>query len=143
MQIIPPIQNRIYETRSQRVTVDSGLAAVYETDSKILNHSVKRNSKRLPEDLMFQLSPKVGDNPWARLVTSGLRLIDPKEDGAPAGTTISALQHGGSRYLPCAFTKQGVAIFSSILNSGHAIETNSKVQLKKSKERVCNHDGLS
>lgn len=56
MQIIQSIQNRIYEIRGERVMLDRDLAALYETETKSLNLSVKRNSKRFPKDFMFQLS---------------------------------------------------------------------------------------
>ena len=56
MEIIRSIQNRIYEIRDQRVILDRDLAFLYETETKILNLSVKRNIKRFPSDFMFQLT---------------------------------------------------------------------------------------
>ena len=56
MRIIQSIQNRIYEIRGERVMLDRDLAVLYETETKFLNLSVKRNSKRFPKDFMFQLT---------------------------------------------------------------------------------------
>lgn len=56
MEIIQSLQNRIYEIRGQRVILDKDLAQLYETETKSLNLSVKRNIKRLPLDFMFQLT---------------------------------------------------------------------------------------
>jgi len=55
MEIIQSLQNRIYEIRGQRVILDKDLALLYETETKSLNLSVKRNIKRFPLDFMFQL----------------------------------------------------------------------------------------
>ncbi|HTN05270.1 ORF6N domain-containing protein [Agriterribacter sp.] len=56
MQIIRSIQNRIYEIRGEKVMLDFDLAALYEVETKVLNQSVKRNSKRFPADFMFRLT---------------------------------------------------------------------------------------
>jgi hypothetical protein len=56
MQIVQSIQNRIYEIRGERVMLDFDLAALYETEARILNQSVKRNIQRFPQDFMFQLT---------------------------------------------------------------------------------------
>jgi hypothetical protein len=56
MNIIRSIQNRIYEIRGERVMLDRDLAALYETETKALNLTVKRHSKRFPKDFMFQLT---------------------------------------------------------------------------------------
>ncbi|WP_018630537.1 ORF6N domain-containing protein [Niabella aurantiaca] len=56
MQIIRSIQNRIYEIRGERVILDFDLAVLYEVETRTLNQTVKRNSKRFPADFMFQLT---------------------------------------------------------------------------------------
>jgi hypothetical protein len=56
--IIQSIQNRIYELRGERVMLDRDLAALYETETKFLNLAVKRNIKRFPKDLCFNLTKK-------------------------------------------------------------------------------------
>src|SRR5882762_2428541 len=104
MQIIRSIQNRIYEIRGERVMLDKDLADLYETETKALNLAVKRNIKRFPADFMFQLTKEEFDS---------LRLQNETSKG-----------RGGTRYLPYAFTEQGVAMLSGILNSDKAINMN-------------------
>jgi phage regulator Rha-like protein len=152
MQIITSIQNRIYELRGERVMLDEDLAFLYETETKVLNLSVKRNSKRFPTDFMFQLTKQeyesvVLQSQYQQNINS-LRFQNETSKG-----------RGGRRYFPYAFTEQGVAMLSGILNSDKAIEMNiaimrafvavrqvlvkqndTKEQLKQIKERVGEHD---
>ena len=100
---IQVIQNKIYEIRGVRVLLDFDLAELYKVETKNLNLSVKRNIKRFPEDFMFQLS----EQEW-----NSLRL------------QIETSKRGGRRYLPYAFTEQGVAMLSGLLNSDVAIGVN-------------------
>ena len=118
MQIIQSIQNRIHEIRGERVLLDKDLAALYETETKALNLAVKRNSKRFPKDFMFQLTAEEWDAIRFQVETvekgDSLRLLS--ETSKPG--------RGGTRYLPYAFTEQGVAMLSGILNSDKAINMN-------------------
>lgn len=98
------IQTKIYEIRGQKVMLDSELAELYEVETKNLNLAVKRNLKRFPPDFMFQLTKSEWDILRLQIETSKGR--------------------GGTRYLPYAFTEQGVAMLSGVLNSDKAIETN-------------------
>lgn len=98
------IQTKIYEIRGQKIMLDSDLAELYEVETKNLNLAVKRNLKRFPPDFMFQLAKSEWDILRLQIETSKGR--------------------GGTRYLPYAFTEQGVAMLSGILNSDKAIETN-------------------
>ncbi len=98
------IQNKIYEIRGQRVMLDFDLAELYEVETKNLNLAVKRNLERFPKDFMFQLDKKEWD---------GLRLQIETSKG-----------RGGTRYLPYAFTEQGLAMLSGVLNSKKAIQVN-------------------
>src|SRR5260221_1595976 len=152
MQIIQSIQNRIYEIRGERVMLDRDLASLYETETKALNLAVKRNIKRFPEDFMFQLTKEEFD---------ALRLqFETLETTSPLRLQIETSKgRGGTRYLPYAFTEQGVAMLSGILNSDKAINMNIaimrafvevrriifrqndlKEQLKEIKERLGEHD---
>jgi len=97
------IQQKIHEIRGLKVMLDVDLAALYETETKRLKEAVKRNSSRFPSDFMFQLDACE----WEILRTQ-----------------FATSSHGGTRYLPFAFTEQGVAMLSSILNSPKAIEVN-------------------
>jgi hypothetical protein len=98
------IKSKIHEIRGHKVMLDFDLAELYEVQTKNLNLAVKRNLKRFPPDFMFQLTT----NEW-----SALRLQIETSNG-----------RGGTRYLPYAFTEQGVAMLSGILNSDKAIEIN-------------------
>ena len=153
MNIIKSIQNRIYEIRGERVMLDRDLAALYETETKALNLAVKRNIKRFPKDFMFRLTHEEFESLRFQIETSEksnnpLRLQNETSKG-----------RGGTRYLPYAFTEQGVAMLSGILNSDKAITMNIaimrafveirriifrqndlKEQLKEIKERLGEHD---
>ena len=102
------IQSKIYEIRGERVMLDRDIAALYNVETKVLNQAVKRNIKRFPEDFMFQLS-KTEFQIWkSQIVTSNSDKM-------------------GLRRPPYAFTEQGVAMLSGILNSDIAIDTNIKI----------------
>ena len=105
---IQTIQSRIYEIRGHKVMLDYDLANLYETETKVLKQSVRRNINRFPPDFMFALTSDELKNLRSQNVTS-------KEGW------------GGRRYLPFAFTEQGVAMLASILNSPKAIEVNISI----------------
>jgi hypothetical protein len=100
------IQNKIHEIRGYKVMLDFDLAEMYHVETKNLNLSVKRNSKRFPPDFMFQLTNEDWDS---------LRLQN------------ETSKRGGRRYLPYAFTEQGVAMLSSVLRSDTAINANIQI----------------
>jgi phage regulator Rha-like protein len=120
MEIIQSVQNRIYQIRRQRVILDKDIAFLYETETKSLNLSVKRHIDRFPLDFMFQLTKEEVDllrlqKNQANEITPNLRFqIE----------TSSYTDWGGTRYLPYAFTEQGVAMLSGIINSDKAIKMN-------------------
>ncbi len=121
MTLILSIQNRIYEIRNERVMLDQDLAKLYETETKNLNLAVKRNIKRFPEDFMFQITKEEYD---------ALRFQDEtlKESDSPLRFQIETSKvRGGRRYLPYAFTEQGIAMLSGILNSNIAIMMNINI----------------
>lgn len=99
------IRSKIYWIRDQKVMLDRDLAALYEVTTGNLNKAVKRNIKRFPEDFMFQLTQEE------------FNLIF--QNGRPSW--------GGTRRPPYAFTEQGVAMLSSVLNSDRAIEVNIRI----------------
>jgi hypothetical protein len=117
MEIIQSIQNRIYEIRGERVMLDRDLAALYETETKALNLAVKRNITRFPADFMFQLT---------REEFEALRFqFERQEKDNPLRLQNETSKgRGGTRYLPYAFTEQGVAMLSGVLNSVKAINMN-------------------
>jgi hypothetical protein len=98
------IQSKIYEIRGQKIMLDFDLAALYEVETRALKQAVKRNPIRFPKDFMFQLTAKEVEN----LVSQNVIPSKSKLGGA----------------FPFAFTKQGVAMLSSVLNSEKAIAAN-------------------
>jgi len=106
------IQKRIFILRGQKVMLDSDLAELYGVETKAFNRAVKRNRERFPADFMFHLRKEEYDNLKSHLGTSNLR--------HQSGTS----SWGGRRYLPYAFTEQGVAMLSSVLRSKRAIQVN-------------------
>lgn len=119
MQLIQSIQNRIYEIRGERVMIDRDLAILYETESKVLNQAVKRNLKRFPADFMFQLT----QNEWSDLRFQ-IETSNNTQMGNLQSQFVTAKNSRMNRFLPYAFTEQGVAMLSSVLNSDKAIQMN-------------------
>ena len=116
MQIIQMIQNRIYEIRGERVMIDRDLAALYEVETRVLNQSIKRNLKRFPKDFMFKLSKDEFES---------LRFqIDALEKPISSQNVMTYPNRRPNAALPYAFTEQGVAMLSGILNSDKAISMN-------------------
>ena len=118
MQIIQSIQNRIYELRGQRVMLDFDLAQLYEVETKVLNQAVKRNIKRFPEDFMFRLT--IAE--WGNIQSQSLAAQTSMTMRSQIVTTSQSKRN--TAVTPYAFTEQGVAMLSGILNSDHAINMN-------------------
>lgn len=102
------VMTRIYLIRGQKVMLDLDLAKLYATEAKRLKEAVRRNKERFPEDFMFVLTEKE----WSSLRTQ-----------------IASLNGRGqhTKYRPFAFTEQGVAMLSSVLNSPTAINVNIQI----------------
>ena len=90
--------------RGQKVILDRDLAALYEVPTKALKQAVKRNPDRFPQDFMF--------------------VVTGKELAILRSQSVTSSSWGGTRYLPMAFTEQGVAMLSSVLSSPRAIQVN-------------------
>ena len=103
------IKKMIYDIRGQKVMLDSDLAALYEVETFNLNKAVKRNIERFPDDFMFQLTKEEWENLTFQIGISKNQ------------------QHGGRRFMPYVFTKQGVAMLASVLNSPKAIGVNISI----------------
>ncbi len=108
--IIPDevITSKIYLMRGMKVMIDKDLAILYGVETRSLNQAVKRNIKRFPKDFMFQLNEKEVMNWKSQIV-------------------ISNSEKMGLRKNPYAFTEQGVAMLSSVLNSDRAIMVNIQI----------------
>jgi hypothetical protein len=101
------IEQRVLLIRGQKVMLDLDLAALYSVKTYRLNEQVKRNINRFPGDFMFQLTPQEFENLRSQIaISSGW---------------------GGRRHPPYAFTEQGVAMLSSVLNSPSANQVNIEI----------------
>lgn len=109
------IQTKIHVLRGQRVLLDFDLATLYEVETRALNQAVKRNLERFPEDFMFQLSSEEWET---------LRQVLANTPITSSQFVMSYPKDRGLRYLPYAFTEQGVAMLSSVLRSKKAIHVN-------------------
>lgn len=118
------IETRIFLIRGQKTIVDSDLAALYRVPTKVFNQAVKRNLKRFPKDFMFRLTAQETKILKSQFVTSSW---------------------GGRRSLPCAFTEQGVAMLSSVLNSERAVQVNIAIMraFVKLREILTTHRDLA
>ena len=101
------IQNKIYEIRVQKVMLEFDIAELNGSETKRLKEAVRRNLKRFPCDFMFELTKEEFESLRSQIASSNKR--------------------GGTRYMPFAFTEQGVAMLSSVLNSEAAIEINISI----------------
>jgi len=118
--------------RHEKVLLDSDLAELYGVETKVLNQAVKRNLDRFPEDFMFQLIEVEADSLRSQIVT--LNAEDPNlksqsvtsSRGKSASRSQTVILKRGQhlKYLPYAFTEQGVAMLSSVLRSPRAVEVN-------------------
>ena len=154
MQIIRSIQNRIYEVRGERIMLDRDLAVLYETETKLLNKAVKRNVKRFPKDFMFRLTNEEFESLRFQIET-----LEKSNSLRFQNGTLEKGRGQYSKYLPYAFTEQGIAMLSGVLNSDIAINMNIaimrafveirkvllqqnslKEQLKEIKEKLGEHD---
>lgn len=104
------ITELIYTIRGKQVMLDSDLAILYQVETRVFNQAVKRNSNRFPERFRFQLSEEEYKNLRSQFVTSS-------EENT----------HGGRRYMPYAFTEQGIAMLSAVLKSDIAVDVSIKI----------------
>jgi hypothetical protein len=116
------ITSKIYLIRDKKVILDHDLAKLYIVETKVLKQAVRRNINRFPDDFMFELTSEEFSILRSQTVTSSW---------------------GGSRYVPMAFTEQGVAMLSSVLNSDQAIMVNIQIMRVFSKIREMLTDNLS
>jgi hypothetical protein len=117
------IVDKIYLVRGQRIMLDEDLAQLYQVETRRLNEQVKRNMDRFPEDFMFQLTIDEFENLISQNATSNW---------------------GGRRKLPYAFTEQGVAMLSGVLNSKIAVRVHIQIirVFAKMKEMLLTHKDI-
>lgn len=119
------IEKAILLIRGQKVMLDSDLAALYGVETRVLKQAVRRNRKRFPSDFMFELT---------------------KEENRSLRSQNVILEPGRySKYLPFAFTEQGVAMLSSILHSERAIQVNIAIMrvFVRLREMMATHKELA
>jgi phage regulator Rha-like protein len=117
------IINKIYLIRGKRVMLDKDLAEMYGVETKRLKEAVKRNADRFPRDFMFTLTQKEFHHLRSQFATSSW---------------------GGVRYLPLAFTEQGVSMLSGVLNSAVAVQVHIQIIriFSKMKEMMLTHKDI-
>ena len=124
--VVEMIEKKIYLIRGQKVMLDSDLAALYEVETRALIQAVKRNISRFPPDFMFQLN---------------------FQDVAALRSQSVTLKKGRGehrKYAPYAFTENGVAMLSSVLNSERAVQVNIAIMrvFVKLREMIASHKDL-
>ena len=107
MDSLEPIKQKIYEIRGRRVMLDSDLAELYMVETKNLKRAVRANIERFPPDFMFELTKEEYEALRCKNFTSNTR--------------------GGNRYLPFAFTREGIAMLSGLLRSEIAVQANINI----------------
>ena len=119
------IESKIFFLRGKRVMLDRDLAILYGVETRALNQAVRRNMRRFPEDFMFQLTKEEMESWKSQIV-------------------ISNREKMGLRRRPYAFTEQGVAMLSSVLNSDRAIQVNIQIMrtFTKLREMLMAHKDL-
>lgn len=118
------IEHRIYSFRGTKVMLDADLALLYGVETRALVQAVKRNAARFPEDFMFQLSKEEFEDLRSQSVISSW---------------------GGRRYTPYAFTEQGVAMLSALLQSPRAVAVSIEIMrvFVRLRKMLASHDRLS
>lgn len=117
----------VHWIRLEKVMLDADLAMLYGVETGALNRATKRNIERFPADFMFRLTD---EEAAALRCQIGISKPSPPENDSSQTVTSSAASspstasRGGRRYLPYAFTEQGVAMLSSVLRSRRAVEVN-------------------
>ena len=133
------IENLIHIIRGQQTMLDSDLARLYGVETKRLNEQVKRNIERFPADFMFQLTKEEADDLRSQFATSSSRSqnvilnvdsenLKSQKEISNSRSQFATLKQGHNiKYLPYAFTENGVAMLSSVLRSKTAIEVNIRI----------------
>ena len=132
------VENRIFTVRDTQVMIDRDLAEMYQVETRVLNQAVKRNIDRFPEKFRFQLTEDEIDVLKSQIVTSNSRsqIVTLNKSGTQQG--------GNIKYLPYAFTEQGVAMLSAVLRSELAIQVSIQIMdaFVEMRKVISSHAGL-
>jgi len=135
LQPLESIKNLIHVIRGKQVMLDRDLARLYGVETKVLNQAVKRNIERFPKDFMFQLSKEEFEN-WKsqfaisntdEFLRSQIVTIENEGNGLRSQNVTIDMRGKHLKYLPYAFTENGVAMLSSVLRSQQAININIQI----------------
>lgn len=116
------IKNKIFTIRGFQVLLDRDLAELYQVETKVFNQAVKRNENRFPDDFRFQLSEIESQNLRSQIATSS-------EQNSLRSQSVTLKSNRGkhTKYLPYAFTEQGVSMLSAVLKSNMAVDVSVKI----------------
>jgi hypothetical protein len=131
------VEQKIYLIRGHKVMLDHDLAGLYGVATKRLNEQVRRNVRRFPSDFMFQLT-------WQEAESSRSQFATLNDENLRSQNAISK-KGANIKYLPYAFTEQGIAMLSSVLNSQQAIDVNIAIMraFVKLREVLTTHKELA
>ena len=113
------IENKIRIIRNQQVLIDRDLAEMYGVETRVLNQAVKRNIERFPENFMFQLTKEETEKVMSQTGISRSQIVILNKPEDNRGKNI--------KYLPYAFTEQGVAMLSAVLKSETAVNVSIQI----------------
>jgi hypothetical protein len=119
------IERAILVLRGQKVILDAELAALYGVETRVLVQAVKRNLERFPEDFLFRLTIDEAERSRSQAVIlnlEGTALVD-----SPSSKSATSKRGRNIKYLPYAFTQEGVAMLSSVLRSPRAVQVNIEI----------------
>ena len=125
MNDLEPIKHKIYEIRGYRVMLDSDLADLYNVETKNLKRAVRANIERFPDDFMFELTKEEYDS----LRCKNFTLKSEEDENALRCKNFTSNSGRGkhSKYLPFAFTREGIAMLSGLLRSEIAVKANINI----------------
>ncbi len=127
------IKEKIFILRGHKVMLSTDLAEIYQVEPRILIQAVKRNLERFPDDFMFQLTWEEADSLRSQIVTLNEKdivlrsqnvILNKKSSNSRSQFVILKRQGHHLKYLPYAFTEQGIAMLSSVLKSRRAVLVN-------------------
>ena len=132
------IERHIFTLRDTQIMIDRDLAEIYQVETRVLNQAVKRNINRFPEKFRFQLSLEEVEDLKSQIVSSNSRsqIVTLNQSDTQQGTNI--------KYLPYAFTEQGVAMLSAVLRSDIAVQVSIQIMdaFVAMRKLIANHSGL-
>ncbi|MCX5677472.1 MAG: ORF6N domain-containing protein [Planctomycetota bacterium] len=140
--VVPPerIEHAILLIRGQKVMLGSDLASLYGVSVKAFNQAVGRNKERFPQDFMLRLT-------WeeARSLRSQFVTLDSRQNDRSASQSVISKRGRHPKYLPYAFTEQGVAMLSSVLKSPRAVQVNIEIMraFVRLRQILATHAGLA